>query len=454
MLREWYEKTDKKRRTNTIIYPSPPLEKYDAIVIGAGPAGSTAAYYMSKNGLNVLLVERGTYPGSKTCGGTSIISEHTHKLFPNFWEELKWERVVNTQAYWWLTEDSLLSVEYKSLRLLSAPYNRFTVKRSNLYQWLSEKAVSVGTTLLLEHTVTKVLFNNQYACGIHVASPVKTFLSDLVILADGANSLLAEKEGLINTLSAKNLSLYVKETIALPASVIEERFGLSDTQGAIIGLIGYPTAGFNGTASIHTFKDSLNLNVGMSVSDYAKSRITPAELLCHTKKHPFIATLIDGGVSTEYGSAMIPEGGYYALPKMVHPGLLIIGDAAGLVNGTHGINLAMWSGYFAAQAAIQSKQKRDFSKKQLSLYQTLLEESFVIQDLKANRNAAKLQRKIPNLFSLYSKMANEAAYHSSKVYTMPKLAKRKYIYKKLTSIQPLGKILSDGYKVIKVILGG
>ena len=51
-------------------------------------------------------------------------------------------------------------------------------------------------------------------------------------------------------------------------------------------------------------------------------------------------------------------------------------------------------------------------------------------------------------------MANEAANQSSKVYTMPKLAKRKYIYKKLTSIQPLGKILSDGYKVIKVILGG
>lgn len=455
MLKEWYAKLSKSSNNGSLhLYQTSDLEKYDAIVVGAGPAGATAAYFMSKKGLKVLLVERSTYPGTKVCGGASLIAEHTHKLFPNFWEELNWERVVSSQAYWWMTEDSVVKAEFKSLRFLSSPYNRFTVKRTNLYKWLIDKALECQTTLLLGHTVTKLLFDGNKVCGIYIASPEKKYIANVVIIADGANSLLAEQSNLIPRQSAQNLSLYVKETIRLSTQQIENGFNLTKNQGSIIGLIGFPTAGFNGTASIHTFKDSLNINVGMPVSDYVKSGIAPVDLLQRIKKHPFISPLLKAGISIEYGASLIPEGGYFVIPKLVHEGLMIIGDAAGLVNGTHGINLAMWSGYFAAQSTIIAKQKSNYSKQQLSVYSHLLNNSFVMKDLKANKGAAKLQKDIPYLFDLYSKLANEAAYYSSKVYTMPKKEKRKLIYKKLTSIQPLYKVVADGLKVLRVILGG
>ncbi|CUH94237.1 hypothetical protein P22_0303 [Propionispora sp. 2/2-37] len=426
--------------------------KYDVIIAGAGPAGSTAAYFLAREGLSVLLLERGQYPGAKSCGGAALIAEHTHRLFPNFWDELTVERIVTDQAYWLMTEDSLFAIRYNSMRFLSSPYNRFTVKRPHLYKWLTDKAVAAGATLLFNHNVQNVIFEQTQAVGVTVSPPQNTsFSADLIILADGANSLIAESSGLITKVNSQNLSLYVKETIALSPEAIETRFNLPSGCGSVIGIIGYPTAGFNGTASIHTFTDSININVGMSLRHFSQSGINPNSLLERVKKHPLLEPYWSDGKLVEYGSQMIPEGGYYAIPELVYPGLLIVGDAAALVNGTHGFNLAMWSGFFAAQAAIAAKKSRDFSQKKLSLYKTLLQESFVLEDMKANSKIAAFEREIPYYFNLYSKMINEAAYLSAKVYTMPKKAKRIYIFKKLISMQSISKLLRDIWKTIKVI---
>lgn len=460
MVRHWYNtKKPHKIPGNPIQFRSEQhddgesVKKYDVIVAGGGPAGLTAAYFMAREGLNVLVLERGPYPGAKTCGGASIMAEHTHKLFPNFWEECQCERIITDQAYWWMTEDSVVAARFQSERLAAAPYNRFTIKRPLFYRWLADKAAAAGAQILFASTVQKVLFTDgNQANGVLATNRENTrYLADTVVLADGANSLLAEQAGLTARVTAKNISLYAKETIALPPGIIEERFNLAPGQGTVIGLIGYPTAGFNGTGSIHTFRDSININVGMAVADFAQAGLNPNDLLERIKKHPHIARLIAGGQTIEYGGAVIPEGGYCAVPRLVYPGLLIVGDAGSLVNGTHGINLAMWSGFYAAQAAYAAKISRDFSADKLSLYTKLLQASFVFQDLKANAGVAKLMRDLPYAFDLYSRMANEAAYQVSRVYTMPKQAKRRMIYHKITSMQPVIKIIADAWKALKVM---
>lgn len=457
MIKQWYESDSTRKPLKLVprsrrIAPLIPQKKYDAIVVGAGPAGSTAACFMAREGLDVLLIERGAYPGAKNCGGSALIAEHTHKLFPNFWDELEYERIVTDQAYWFMTDDSITAVRYCSLKLAAAPYNRFTVRRTKLYRWLTDKAVTAGATFKLSCHASEILFEGDQAVGVKIAVPhEECYLADIIILADGANSMLAEKGGLSPRVSAQNMALYVMETISLPSDVIEERFNLLPGHGSIIGLIGYPTAGFNGTGSIHLFKDAVSLNVGLMTEDIAKAGIRPYELLERIKKHPLMQPLLESGVTSGYGSVMIPEGGYHAIPQLVHPGLMLVGDAASLVNGVHGYNLAMWSGYFAAQAAVAARKKRDYSERSLSLYKTLLAESFVMQDLKANAGAAGLQRDIPYMFDLYTRMANEAAYHAIKVYTMPKRAKRMFIFKKVTSMQPVLKVLRDAWKTLKVI---
>lgn len=458
MISDWFKTTKphklQPRPEVAAGTPAAAQQKYDAVVVGAGPAGATAAYFMARDGLDVLLLERGPFPGAKMCGGAAVFAEQLHELFPNFWEECQFERIVTRLDYWWLNEDSAVAAGFTSDRLAAAPFNRITITRKNLYTWLCAKAVTAGATLLLGHHVAEVLLDGGQAVGVRVSPPQNTaYLADIVILTDGANSLLAEQAGLTPRVSPRNLSLYAKETIALPPETIEDRFGLPPGQGAIIGLIGYPTAGFNGTASIHTFKDSINISAGMAVSDFARGGFNPGDLLERIKKHPRIKPLLAGGVTTEYGAAMISEGGYHAIPPLVHPGLLIAGDAGSLVNGTHGFNLATWSGFFAAKAAYEAKKSRDFSSRKLSLYRTLLDESFVLQNMRANAKAAALQRDRPYLFDLYSRMANEAAYQIARAYTMPVKAKRKFIWRKLTSMQPVGKILSDAWRVLKVVKG-
>jgi electron transfer flavoprotein-quinone oxidoreductase len=351
---------------------------------------------MARDGLDVLLLERGPFPGAKNCGGAAVIAEQIHDLFPNFWEEFRYERIVTRLDYWWLSEDSAVTAGFTSSRLSAAPYSRLSVKRKNLYAWLAAKAVAAGATLLLGHRAAEVILDGSQAVGVRVSPPQNVaYLADLVILADGANSLLAEQAGLAPRVTAQNLSLYAKETIALSPETIEDRFNLPPGQGAAIGLIGHPTAGYNGTASIHTLRDSINISVGTAVSDFATGGFSPADLLERIKKHPRIQPLLAGGVTTEYGAAMIPEGGYHAIPPLVHPGLLIAGDAASLVNGIHGINLAMWSGFYAAKAAYQAKKSRDFSVRKLALYRTLLDESFVLQNMRANAKAAASSGKSP-----------------------------------------------------------
>lgn len=460
MLNHWYKAkrpqkiTGKPLILKTANQETPAAsQKYDVVIAGAGPAGLTAAYFLARDGLDVLVLERGPLAGAKTCGGVSIMAEHTHKLFPNFWDECQCERVITDQSYWLMTEDSVLSSRFQSTRLAAAPYNRFSVKRINLYKWLADKATEAGAQILFNHTVEQVVFNDaDQAVGVLTLNADSSkFLADIIILADGANSLLAERSGLTARVTPENMALYVKETIALPANLIEERFNLLPGQGTIIGLIGYPTAGFNGTGSIHTFRDSININVGMAVANFAQAGFNPNDLLERVKKHPHIKRLIVGGKTIEYGGSLIPEGGYNAIPQLVHPGLMIVGDAGSLVNGTHGINLAMWSGFYAAQAGYAAKISRDYSVYKLSLYTKLLRESFIIQDLKANAGAAKLMRDIPYAFELYSRMANETAYQISRVYTMPKRAKRLMLYRKVTSMQPVFNILSDIWKTLKVI---
>ncbi len=456
MISEWFKtKKPHKLATRAEATPDAPApRKYDAVVVGAGPAGTSAAYFMARDGLDVLLLERGPFPGAKTCGGAAIIAEQAHDLFPNFWEEFRYERIVTRLDYWWLSDDSAVTAGFTSGRLAAAPYNRLAVKRKNLYAWLAAKAVAAGATLLLGQHVADVLLEGGQAVGVRISPPQSAcYLADIVLLADGANSLLAERAGLIPRVTAQNLSLYAKETIALPPETIEDRFGLPPGQGAAIGLIGYPTAGYNGTGSLHTFHDGINISAGMAVSAFAAGGFSPGDLLERIKKHPRIQPLLAGGVTTEYGAAMIPEGGYHAIPPLVHPGLLIAGDAASLVNGIHGINLAMWSGFYAARAAYEAKKSRDFSARKLSLYRTLLDESFILQNMRANAKAAALQRDRPYLFDLYSRMANEAAYQMARAYPMPIKTKRKFIWRKVTSLQPVAKIAADIWQVLKVVKG-
>jgi electron transfer flavoprotein-quinone oxidoreductase len=187
------------------------------------------------------------------------------------------------------------------------------------------------------------------------------------------------------------------------------------------------------------------VGVGVLLRDLVRSRLSPHDLIEGMKAHPSIRPLLDGGLTEEYSAHLIPEGGWEAIPPLYRNGLLLAGDAAMLVNGLHreGSNMALTSGRLAAETALKAKETGDFSVGTLSAYQSALEESFVLQDLRRYRHIPDLLANHPHFFSLYPAVLNEAAQEILTVDGKSKGEKVGLIKKKLFQRLPRRAILKD-----------
>jgi len=130
------------------------------------------------------------------------------------------------------------------------------------------------------------------------------------------------------------------------------------------------------------------------------------------KKHPDIEVLIKGGQTVEYSAHLIPVYGLKKMPRLYSHGLLITGDAAGLLIGTglilEGANLAISSGIAAAETVKMAKGKGDFSETTLAHYEDLLRESFVMKDLDTFIEASRFLEN-ERIYKLYPELACEIA---------------------------------------------
>ncbi|MGC8948915.1 MAG: FAD-dependent oxidoreductase, partial [Thermoprotei archaeon] len=105
------------------------FEKFDAIVIGAGVGGLSAAYVMAKAGLNVLVVERGHKPGSKNVVGGRLYTHSIKKIFPNFPEGANVERPVTKELFGLVWKDATITFEFSDKSLVNERHS-YTVLRA------------------------------------------------------------------------------------------------------------------------------------------------------------------------------------------------------------------------------------------------------------------------------------------------------------------------------------
>ena len=366
----------------------------DAIVVGAGPAGSCAAIELARAGKSVILLERGPFPGSKNMYGGVVYPRILDQLIPNWWLEAPIQRWVTRRSTMIMTDTKALTIDFRSQTWGAPPYNGATAFRPDFDNWLADKAVAAGAELICSTTVTGLLHHSTgCVVGVTTDRPDGELTASVVIACDGVNSFLAKQEGLYGEVDAANYTLGVKETLALPKHVIDERFGVRGTDGVDIEIIGC-TNGINGGGFIYTNLDTLAVGLVLKLPKLAAQKKRPEELIASMKEHPAIAPLVEGGELKEYSAHLIPEAGLAMIPKLIGDGLLIAGDAAALCLAAgiwlEGVNFAMASGMYAAQAVVEALRSGDTSAKGLAGYQRRLEATFVLKDHRKLRRAPEL----------------------------------------------------------------
>jgi electron transfer flavoprotein-quinone oxidoreductase len=364
-------------------------QKFDAIVVGGGPAGCACAYQLAQEGLEVLVVERGKFAGAKNMWGGAFFGPVLNNLIPDFWKEAPIERYVARQKFSLLWEETCFSAEFSTPKFSQPPYNGFITLRSKFDRWFATKVEQMGGIMAFGLQADDLLWDKNRIVGI-VGGGDK-LPADVVIACDGVNSILAQKAGLGGQPKPQDVKQGVKEVLQFPRELLEQRFNLTGNEGIAWEFIGSCTRGLPGGGFIYTNKDSLSVGVVVQLDALAQQQVKANDLLEDFKSHPTIARLLDGGKLVEYSAHLIPVSGINMMPKLYTDGFLVAGDAAAFVIGTglilEGANFAVTSGIAAADTVIRAKQKGDFSANSLAYYRKLLENSYVLKDLRTFKKA-------------------------------------------------------------------
>lgn len=387
-----------------------PAPAFDVVVVGAGPAGSAAALEAARAGLSVALLERGPYPGAKNVYGGVVYGRILDELVPGWWEHMPVQRWVTRRSTMLLTGSQALTVDFRAEDWGRPPYNGATAFRAELDGWLARLAEEAGAVLVPSTTATGLLRDaSGRVTGVRTDRPGGDLTGRIVIACDGVNSFLAKEAGLFAKVSGKqaeHTSLGVKETLALPREVIEERFALSGRHGQDIEILG-GTGGIPGGGFLYTNLESVSVGVVLSLTGLTASGVRPEAVLAGLKEHPAIAPLLRGAELKEYSAHLIPEGGYDTMPELVTDGMLVAGDAGAMCLAAgvwlEGVNYALGAGMYAGRAAAEAIAAGDTSRTGLAGYRRLLEESFVLADHRRLRRVPglvfsdRVQRSYPGL---------------------------------------------------------
>ncbi|AKA47854.1 dehydrogenase [uncultured archaeon] len=361
------------------------MSEFDAIVVGGGPAGASAAIKLAQNNMNVLLVERGDPPGSKNVSGGVLWGTGLGELSDDWEKTAPLERYLESKSVAFLTEKSKINIDF-STKNFEEQKTGYTVLRAKLDPWLVKKAREAGAMVVTGVTVDRLSKKDGKVVG--VIQDGDEITADAVILAEGANPRVAIDSGLREPLKDHDVAIGVKEVIKLPEKTINERFNLRGKAGyACEYVLGFLKDGVEAGGFLYTNKDSISIGAVISMKHLRQSnQVYSFDIMEEFASHPFIAPLLEEGRVDEYSAHLVQEGGLSSIPKLYGDGYMIAGDAAGFSfsNGLvlQGMNYAISSGISAAEALVEAKQKSDFSSASLSRYQQKLEESYVMKDMR------------------------------------------------------------------------
>ncbi|MFW6198676.1 MAG: FAD-dependent oxidoreductase, partial [Acidobacteriota bacterium] len=318
-----------------------PTNRFDVIVVGAGPAGVTAAMALGRAGFSVLLCEAGIFPGAENWSGAVYFAENLERreaFGPDAVEAAPFERRVVERGAYLYDGHGLLGASLHGPDVFRSCY---TVLRPVYDRYLAEVAREQGVLLSCETTVQSLIRHRGRVIGVHTERGPA--YADVVFLAEGDASHLVTQEGYERVTEeehgegAPHFLQGVKEVVSLPPRAIEERLGLAAGEGGAYEMLlrnatrKGRTVRLNMGGFLYTNRDSVSLGFVLPLDNLKRHFQGDHELLMEWfKQLPEIARLIDGGELTSYGAKIIRGGGFREIPRLVDDGLAIGGAASGV----------------------------------------------------------------------------------------------------------------------------
>ncbi len=394
----------------------PEVLEFDALFVGAGPAGLAGAIHLAHlvekhnaaiaagvpgkalGDLNIAVLEKGATVGAHGFSGAILDPIALKELMPDY---AKQGCPLGAEV---TGDDVLFLTAGGQFRLPVTPppfvnHGNHIVSLGKLVAWLAEKAEEKGVLIATEMPAAAPLIENGRVTGVKIADrgisktrekkanfqPGALCHAPVTVLCEGPRGTLAKEVDRVLGLSAgKNPQVYatgVKELWEMPAGRVQK--------GRVIHTMNWPlppdTFGGSFIYGLDDHHWAVGFVTGLDSPDPAND---PHGNLQRFKTHPFVRELLAGGKPVAYGAKAIPEGGWWAMPKLSADGVLLAGDSGGFLNGARlkGIHLAMKSGMLAAETIFECLIAGDFSGDRLAGYETRVGASWVADELKAVRN--------------------------------------------------------------------
>lgn len=385
---------------------------FEAIVVGAGLAGSVAAYELAKLGKSVLVVERGNFAGAKNMTGGRIYVHSLRKVFTDAeLAEAPFERKITHERISLMAPDANFTIDFSSNEMDKPEQASYSVLHATFDQWLAEKAEEAGAEMIFGIPVEGLLKDEDgKVCGVRAGEDEIT--ADVVILADGANSLLAKEAVGYEKPAANQMAVSVKEVFELPAETITDRvLAGSDDEGAAWLFAGDATHGTFGGGFMYTNRESISLGVVAGIEACANGDVPVYQMLEDLKQHPAVAPLIKGAKCVEHSGHMVPEGGINIMPPLVADGVMLAGDSAmmciNLGYMVRGMDYAVAAGQLAGRNAAIALEAGNTSAAALQCYVEDLENSFVMEDFREYDAEPAFLENFNRMFRGYPEMVRD-----------------------------------------------
>ncbi|MDA3887959.1 MAG: electron transfer flavoprotein-ubiquinone oxidoreductase [Allgaiera sp.] len=342
--------------------------EYDVVIVGAGPAGLSAAIRLKQldADLNVVVLEKGSEVGAHILSGAVLDPCGLNKLIPDWKEKGAPLNVpVKEDNFFLLGEAGKMRIPNWPMPKLMSNHGNYIVSMGNVCRWMAEQAEALGVEIFPGMSCSEMVYDDKGGVKGVVAGefgknpdgsegpgyePGMELHGKYVFLAEGVRGSLSKE-----VIAKYDLSSgHEPQKFGLGMKEIWEIDPEKHREGTVTHTMGWPLGSKAGGGSFIYHLENNQVYVGFVVHlNYKNPYLYPYMEFQRFKHHPMVAELLKGGKRVAYGARAISEGGFQSMPKMVAPGVALLGCSVGMVNvprikGNHN---AMLSGIAAAEAA-------------------------------------------------------------------------------------------------------